>query len=66
MAYFPVPRKYRMGSERAHPKHDFACAVWDVIMDYTGVINDDEMREELEDILRMYYELNGDGTAGEA
>ncbi len=35
-------------------------------MAYTGVINDDEMREELEDILRMYYELNGDGTAGEA
>ena len=61
----PIPPPTIIGpDERAHSKHDFACAVWDVIMDYTGVIDDDEMREELEDILRMYYELNGDGTAG--
>ncbi len=31
----------------AHKRH--SVAVWDVIMAYTGVINDAEMREELED-----------------
>ena len=29
-------------------------------------ISDEEMRQELEDILLMYYELNGDGTVGSA
>ena len=51
--------------ERWREKDSFGLAVWDVILAYSGVIDDDEMREELEDVLQMYYELNGDGTGQE-
>ena len=51
---------------RERPVDRLGTAVWDLIMAYSGVISDDEMRRELEDVLLMYYELNGDGTAGSA
>ncbi len=45
------------------------CAIWELIVAFSdgtlGTVDADEMREELEDVLQLYYELNGDGTGQE-
>jgi hypothetical protein len=44
----------------------FEGAIWDLILAYSGKLGEDEMRTALEEVLLMYYDLNGDGTAGSA
>ena len=51
---------------RERPADRLGTAIWDLIMAYSGVISDDEMRQEIEGVLAMYYDLNGDGAAGSA
>ena len=51
---------------RERPVDRLGTAIWDLITAYSGVISDDEMRREIEDVLSMFYELSGDGTVGEA
>ncbi len=44
----------------------FQGAVWDLITAYSNVLNNDDLRHALEEVVLMYYDLNGDGTAGSA
>ena len=44
----------------------FQGAVWDLITTYGDQLNTEDLRHALEEVLLMYYDLNGDGTAGSA
>ena len=47
----PPPPPPVEDTSRERPVDRLGTAVWDLIMAYSGVISDDEMRRELEDVL---------------
>ena len=52
--------------DRRRTDDRFEGAIWDLILKYSHIITEDEMRSALEEVLLMYYDVNGDGTAGSA
>ncbi len=66
MSIPPPPPPGEDPFDRQRMDESFEGAIWDLILAYSGKLGEDEMRTALEEVLLMYYDLNGDGTAGSA
>ena len=62
----PPPLPTKAYDDRARPSDSFQNAIFDLIIAYDGAASVAEMRSVLEEVLLLYYDHHGDGTAGSA